>query len=110
MSRTRTTVSAALAATALIALPRRRLPRACRSLSDDVFSPSAKTISKGTKVTFKWKGESPHDVIATKNGKRYFTIGIRSSGTVTKTFRSKGTYKLICSIHTPDMKATIKVR
>jgi plastocyanin len=79
-------------------------------VKDDLFSPSSKTIRKGSTVTFKWKGKSVHDVVAKRGSKTVFRISLRTKGTVSKRFSKAGTYKLICSIHTPNMKATIKVR
>ena len=99
-----------LAATAAaFAVPASSASAATILVKDDLFSPKVKTYKKNTLVTFKWVGKSPHDVIARRSGKRIWTIGVRMSGKVKKRFTKTGTYKLICSIHAPDMSATIKV-
>jgi plastocyanin len=38
-----------------------------------------------------------------------FASKTKSSGTFTKKFKKKGTYKLLCTIHAPDMRMTLKV-
>lgn len=77
------------------------------ALKDDKFAPTSLTVSKGTKVTFTWKGKHPHDVHAT--GAASFKSKIQTSGSYRYTFRKKGTVKLVCDVH-PGMKATIKVK
>jgi nitrite reductase (NO-forming) len=73
------------------------------------FSPSTKTFPHGT-VVFKVKnvGTLPHDfkVCAspkggTKNsctGKGTKLIGVRGSGSLTYTFKTKGTYEYLCTV------------
>lgn len=77
------------------------------SLKDDKFAPTSMTVSKGTKVTFTWKGKHPHDVHA--SGAASFKSKIQTSGSYKYTFKKKGTVKLVCDVH-PGMKATIKVK
>lgn len=78
-------------------------------VKDDFFSPKSKTYKLNTLVTFKWAGEAPHDVVAKRSGKKVWSIGIRTKGSVKRRFTKTGTYTLICTVHAPDMKAIIKV-
>jgi plastocyanin len=73
------------------------------------FGTSSLTIDTGDKVRFRWTGGLPHNVRVT-SGPRKFSISRRTSGTVTKTFTRAGTYRIVCDIHAPNMKMTVRVR
>ena len=77
-------------------------------VADDVFKPDSKTVSKGTKVKWKFVGDNPHNVTVT-SGPRKFQSGTKSSGKFVKKMRKKGTYKIVCTIH-PGMDMTLKVK
>jgi plastocyanin len=77
-------------------------------VKDDVFAPAKLTIKKGTKVRWVWKGKSRHNVAVAK-GPTNFRRGTRKKGTASYTFKKVGTYRILCTIHAPDMKMTVKV-
>lgn len=79
------------------------------AVKDDVFVKSSLTVKKGTKVTWKWKGKDPHNVKVTK-GPKSFGSSTQTKGSYSKKLTKKGTYQLVCTIHAPDMKMTIKVK
>ena len=56
------------------------------------------TIGKGDKVRWQWRGESLHNVKVT-SGPARFGSPSKTSGSYTRTFGKKGTYKLICTVH-----------
>ena len=56
------------------------------------------TVNKGSKVKWKWKGKSVHNVTVTK-GPASFNSPTKSSGTYTKKLKKAGTYTLICTVH-----------
>jgi plastocyanin len=56
------------------------------------------TVSKGTKVTWQWKGRSLHNVTVTK-GPAKFRSGSRMSGSFSKKLTSAGTYTIVCTVH-----------
>jgi plastocyanin len=102
-------VAVAAAGNQAIARPQKSVKVADDFFVRDSGSPKI-TISKGTKVNFKWKkGSSLHNVHAV-SGPRTFTSSFRRKGTFSKIFSKKGTYKIVCDIHQPDMKLTIKVK
>ena len=71
------------------------------------FAPKSITIKKGTRVTWNWHSSGvPHDV----TGKGW-SSGIRTSGHYRHTFRTKGTFTVVCKIHLKSnhMKMTVKV-
>jgi plastocyanin len=76
------------------------------------FGPKSLSIKSGDTVRFRWSGSLPHDVVITKgpNISRTRVISrVRTRGTVSKKFNTKGTYSILCQIHRPNMKMTIKV-
>ena len=79
------------------------------AVKDDKFVKSSLTVKKGTKVTWKWKGKAPHNIV-TKKGPAKITAPTKTTGSFSKKLTKKGTYSLLCSIHAPEMKMTIKVK
>jgi plastocyanin len=79
------------------------------AVKDDFFSPKKLTISKGASVKWVWKGQEGHNV-AVANGPTNFRFGKRKKGSKTYTFKKRGTYSIVCTIHAPDMHMTIKVK
>ena len=77
------------------------------SVKDDFFGPKKLTIKKGAKVVWTWKGKRRHNV-SEANAK--FRSGTKKKGTFKHTFKTKGTYLILCTIHAPDMHMTIKVK
>jgi plastocyanin len=74
------------------------------------FGTSSLSISRGDTVRFRWTGKLPHNVRITSGPQRGTISGVRKSGTVSRTFTRAGTYKLLCDVHAPGMKMTIRVR
>jgi plastocyanin len=79
-------------------------------LDDNFFSPSSKTVSKGTKVKFKWVGSNNHNVVKKSGPGGSFSSGTTDDRGVNfkKKFKKSGTYKIICTIH-QGMKLKLKV-
>jgi plastocyanin len=82
-------------------------------VGDDYFErrgdPPTVTVSRGTKVTWRWVGRNFHDVRVRK-GPVKFHSRLKDSGRYSRTMRTRGTYKIICRIHQPDMAMTLRVR
>jgi plastocyanin len=82
-------------------------------VDDDYFvrpgNPPTVTVKRGTTVKFNWTGSRQHN-IATQRGPAKIECGLRRGGNCERKARKAGTYKLICSIHAPDMAMTLKVR
>lgn len=79
------------------------------AVKDDTLAPESVSISKGSTVKGNWKGKAPHDVTVT-SGPAKFHSKVQKKGTFAHRFAKKGTYKIICTIHAPGMKMTVKVR
>jgi plastocyanin len=78
-------------------------------LKDIDFSPATVTIQRGSSVRWVWMDPMvSHDV--TSRGKlRFRSSDTRLTGTHTVRFRSKGTYRYVCTIH-PNMLGKVVVR
>ena len=77
------------------------------AVKDNFFSPKSLTVGKGTTVKWVWRGSRPHNVKVTK-GPVKFTSPTKFSGSYSKTMTRRGTYTLVCTIHS-GMKMTLRV-
>jgi plastocyanin len=78
-------------------------------IKDNLFAPASITVSKGTTVKWVWKGKAPHNVKVTK-GPAKFSSTTQTKGNFSKKLTKAGTYSIVCTIHAPNLKMTIKVR
>lgn len=103
---------AVVAAAAVSAAPALAATRTVK-VGDDYFGKRGTkptvTVGKGTRVVWKWVGDSTHNVRAYK-GPRRFESTFKTSGTYERTFSRKATYRLVCDVHRADMRMTLKVR
>ena len=67
------------------------------------------TVTKGTTVKWNWRGRRQHNVVV-QRGPAHFQSALKRSGSYSRTMRRAGTYRIICSIHAPDMAMTLKVK
>jgi plastocyanin len=72
------------------------------------FAPATLNVAVGTKVTWKWSGSVPHNVVANDGS---FTSGeIANEETFEHTFATAGTFGYVCEIHkSTGMTGTIVV-
>ena len=82
-------------------------------VDDDYYvrpgAPPTVTVTRGTTVRWNWRGRRQHNVLV-QSGPANLECGLRRSGKCERRARRVGTYKLVCSIHAPDMAMTLKVR
>ena len=78
-------------------------------VKDNVFVAKKITVSKGTTVKWVWKGKAPHNVTVTK-GPAKFSSKTFVRGNFSKKLTKAGTYTIVCTIHAPGMKMTIRVK
>jgi plastocyanin len=79
------------------------------SVDDNFFSPKAKSIKKGSSIKWTWRGDVAHNVVKTSGPGKRFQSPLKVNGTYTKKFRKKGTYKIVCTVHS-GMTMTVTVR
>ena len=99
----------AVVAVAVVAVPAFAATKPVKVGPGIRFGPQKLNIKRGDTVKFRWTGSLPHNVIITKGPKRGKIAGVKTKGTVLKKFNTKGTYTIICQIHRPTMKLTLKV-
>lgn len=77
------------------------------TIGDDFYRPTSLKIKHGTKVVWKWTGMHTHNVTVV-SGPESFHSADKSSGTYSHTFKKKGTWHLMCTIHgfTMTVRAT----
>ena len=64
------------------------------------------TVKKGTVVRWNWTGSHSHNVVA--SGPTSFQSALKRSGHYKKRLKKRGTYSIICQIHS-GMKMKLKV-
>ena len=78
------------------------------SVRDNSFSKGTVSIKKGGSVTWKWSGTSNrHNVTAIKGGS--FHSKTQKKGSYTHKFTRRGTYTIICTLHSSVMRMKVKV-
>lgn len=65
-------------------------------------------IHAGTTVTWRWTSRQSHSVLA-RSGPERFSSPIRNHGTFAHRFAHAGTYRIVCSLHAPGMRMTVRV-
>jgi plastocyanin len=82
-------------------------------VGDDWFlrkgEPPTVRVSKGTKVTWRWVGRDMHNVAVT-SGPRKFRSSYKETGAFSRKMRVRGRYRIVCTVHQPDMAMTLRVR
>ena len=96
----------------LVAAPAAAKPRQV-TVGDDFFvrkgsEPTVK-VAKGKVVKWVWTGTRQHNVVV-QDGPVSFQSDLKRSGSFTRKMKRTGTYKIICSIHAPDMAMTLRVK
>jgi plastocyanin len=106
-------VAVAVIAVAAVAVPAFAATKSVKVGPGISFGPKSLSIKHGDTVRFRWTGGLPHDIVITKGpgirGRKTISK-VRTRGTVSKRFNTKGTYSILCQVHAPNMKMTIKVR
>jgi plastocyanin len=100
----------ALVAAAFVTIPALGATRSV-SLRDNYFAPRSLTVRRGTIVKFVWRGKNLHNIRTTSapRGGR-FQVAPKTRGSYRKRFTRRGTYRLLCSIHAPRMRMTLRVQ
>ena len=72
-------------------------------------NPPTVTVKKGTTVKWNWRGSRQHNVVV-QSGPVDFQSALKRSGSYSRRMKRVGTYRIVCSIHAPDMAMTLKVK
>ena len=92
--------SAVLAAVGLgtAAAPTFAASTTVKATGNDTWSPSSKTVSKGTKVVWKNPSDDDHNVVSYK-GAWSKSSSLAEGGSTSFAFRKGGTFKYRCTLH-----------
>jgi plastocyanin len=74
------------------------------SVRDNSFSPRSLSVRRGDTVRWRWSGRNPHNVVG-----RGFRSPVKRTGTYSRRFSRRGSYRVVCTIHT-GMRQTITAR
>jgi len=75
-------------------------------VGDDYFRAKTVTVKKGTTVTWRWVGSDSHNVVF-----KGFKSTLKNKGTYRHTFRRRGTFRYVCTLHDDrGMRGTVVVR
>jgi plastocyanin len=81
-------------------------------VDDDYFVAAGKPRTVQVKVddtvVWEWEGSNPHNVTVAKGPVKFHSKD-KTSGTYTRKVRRAGTYRIVCTIHAPDMRMRLKV-
>jgi plastocyanin len=81
-------------------------------VGDDYFvragSPPTVTVTKGTTVKWNWKGSRQHNVTV-QSGPRRFQSALKTSGSFKRKMKARRTYRIVCTVHAPDMRMRLDV-
>jgi plastocyanin len=81
-------------------------------VDDDYFvharAPHSVSVKKNDTVVWEWEGSNPHNVTVTR-GPVKFHSRTKTSGSYAKKLSRRGTYKILCTVHAPTMRMTLKV-
>ena len=101
--------AAAVVALAATAIPTHAAGTTTVAVKDNKFVPKSLTIKKGTTVKWVWKGRAIHNVTVAK-GPAKFRSSTKKKGSYKHTFKKAGTYRIVCTIHAPDMRSKVVVK
>jgi plastocyanin len=71
-------------------------------------APHSVSVKKNDTVVWEWEGRNPHNVTVTR-GPVKFHSRTKTSGSYAKKLTKRGTYKILCTVHAPTMRMTLKV-
>lgn len=84
-------------------------PEATIRVADNVFEPRNLTVRRGTKVTWLWVGQVPHDLTSTSFPPD--AGGAKITGSYSFTFTRAGTFAYECVVHrSTNMRGTVIVQ
>jgi plastocyanin len=86
-------------------------PEATITVGNNFLSPPKKTISRGTKLKFRWAGGVRHHIVKTEGpgGAIHEPATSRKGINLAHTFNKRGTYRFVCTIHPTEMHLKLTV-
>jgi plastocyanin len=104
--------AAVLAVSAAVAIPAMAASSTV-TVGDNFFVKDGRaptvTVKRGTTVRWAWRGHAPHNVTVTRGPVRFRSTTL-TKGQYSRRLTKPGTYTIICTIHQPSMRMTLRVR
>jgi plastocyanin len=72
-------------------------------------TPPTVKVRRNDEVEWEWEGSSRHNVTVVRGPVRFHSR-TKTSGSYSKRLTRRGTYKIVCTIHRPTMRMTLRVR
>jgi plastocyanin len=102
-------VAIAAVAAAYVAMPAFAATKSVKVGPQINFGPKKLSIKRGATVKFVWTGKLPHNVRISKGPQKGTISKVKTKGTASRRFTKAGTYTIVCDVHAPTMKMTVKV-
>jgi plastocyanin len=102
-------VAVAAMAVVAVAVPALAATKTVKVGPKITFGPKSLSIKRGDAVKFAWTGGLPHNVRISKGPQRGTISKVKTKGTASRRFTKAGTYTIVCDVHAPTMKMTIRV-
>lgn len=82
------------------------------TVGNNFFSPTEKTVQRGTKVNFRWTGGETHHIVKSKGpgGEIKSPATSKRGVNLAKRFEKAGTYRFLCTFHPTEMRLKLTVR
>jgi plastocyanin len=77
------------------------------TVRDNFFSARSVTVRRGAKVTWRWVATANKHNVTSKG---HFKSRSQRSGSFTETFRTRGTFTVICTLHPTQMRMKVRVQ
>jgi plastocyanin len=94
---------------AAIAMPAFAATKTVKVGPQTKFGTSSLRIKTGDTVKFQWTGSLPHNVRISKGPQKGTISKVKKKGTASRRFAKAGTYTIVCDVHAPGMKMTVRV-
>jgi plastocyanin len=99
----------AAVACAAVAMPALAATKTVKVGPKTKFGTSSLRIKSGDTVKFQWTGGLPHNVRISKGPQKGTISKVKKKGTASRRFTKAGTYTIVCDVHAPGMKMTVRV-
>jgi plastocyanin len=94
---------------AAIAMPAFAATKSVKVGPKTKFGTSSLSIKRGDTVKFVWTGSLPHNVRISKGPQKGTISKVKTKGIASRRFTRAGTYTIVCDVHAPGMKMTVRV-
>lgn len=77
------------------------------TVGDDFYRPARLTVSRGTRVVWRFRGRDEHNVTVVSGPQRFHSRDQRT-GTFARTLRRAGRYTIVCTLHGQMMRIRVR--